>query len=133
MRTPCTFLRMTRARAFLEPAEQAILSGIAALADSNPFLAERVESERQALGSTFKKTTTTWHADAALDGLNPNVALLAALFDELAPKLRDRLANGARAERRELAQYEALAVYLLFHRCEAHLYELIEAEAKSTA
>jgi DNA-binding NtrC family response regulator len=47
--------------------------------------------------------------------------------------LRDRLARGARADARDLAQYEQLVHYLLFARSADHLYELVDAGSRGTA
>jgi hypothetical protein len=123
---------MTRPR-FLDAPERAALAGIATLAEGNPFLPGRAEGERMALGPVFRPTDVTWHADAARDGDNPNVPLLAAVVERLAPSLRDRLARGAHADARELAQYEQLVHYVLFSRAADHLYELVDAGSRGTA
>jgi DNA-binding NtrC family response regulator len=116
---------------FVDDAERVVLDGIATLAQGNPFLPERVAGERKALGPAFVRTSVAWHADAALDGVDPNVPLLVGLVETLAPKLRDRLARGARVDARSLEHYEALVHYLLFCRCVDHLYELVDAGAKA--
>ncbi len=118
---------------FLSPSERGVVDGVAKLADANPFLPDRVASERQALGAAFVGTAVTWHADATRDGDNPNVPLLGRLVETMAPALRDRLARGARADARELAQYEQLVHYHLFSRAADHLYELTDAGSTGTA
>jgi transcriptional regulator with AAA-type ATPase domain len=118
---------------FLDAPGRMVLAGIAAIADGNPFLPGRAESERMALGPAFRPVDLTWHADAARDGDNPNVPLLGALVERLVPALRSRLASGARADARELAQYEQLVHYHLFSRAADHFYELVETGSRGTA
>jgi DNA-binding NtrC family response regulator len=118
---------------FLDAGERAVLDGVAAIAAGNPFLAERVAGEQRALGAAFRETDATWHADATRDGDNPNVPALAAAVERLAPRLRDRLARGVRAEPHELAQYEQLVHYRLFARSADHFYELVDAGSRGTA
>jgi transcriptional regulator with AAA-type ATPase domain len=114
---------------FLEPDEAAVLAAIAALAEGNPFLPERVESERIALRDGFVDAGAVWHAEAELSGLHPNLDKLRALVEGLAPVLRDRLAKGARATRDELVHYEGLIRHLLYMRYEAVWLELIRKAA----
>ena len=84
---------MTR---FVEDSEAAVLAAVATLADGNPFLPERVASERSALGGSFTGTSAVWHAEADLEGIHPNLPKLRALVEVLAPRLRERLVRGAR-------------------------------------
>ena len=119
---------------FLSDSETRTLEAFRALADGNPFLPERVEAERAALGDAFVETRRpVWHADAALDD-NPNVARLAERVEVMARELRGRLADGSRAAPDELRLYEALIRYLLFARNEEEFYQLIvdDEEGRST-
>ncbi|MGH7819705.1 MAG: sigma-54 factor interaction domain-containing protein, partial [Candidatus Binatia bacterium] len=111
---------------FLHPSERTQLEGVVALVESNPFLPERVEAERRVLGAEFRPRTIAWHADATLDGVNPNLAPTAEVAERLAPRLRDRLLAGARANEEELSLYESLVLYLLYSRYETELWKLIE-------
>jgi hypothetical protein len=116
---------------FLDDAQRTMLAGLSGVANGNPFLPERAEAERKALGPGFLGTAAAWHADAALDGLNPNLPRLADAAEALAATLRARLAAGARPDAGELAQYESLVHYVLFGRCADHFWELIDAGATS--
>ncbi len=111
---------------FLDP-ERNLLEAFHRLANANPFLPERVEAERAALGTDFVRVGATWHVEADLDGLNPNVPRLGALAEERAARLRERLAGGARATQRELALYQAFVFYLLYQRYEGEWRQLMEA------
>jgi len=115
---------------FLDDSEAAVLAAVAALAQGNPFLPERVASERAVLGGDFVDSGAVWHAETELSGLHPNLERLRAAVETLAPRLRDRLAEGARARREELVHYEGLVRHLLYMRYEACWLDLIRrAEA----
>jgi hypothetical protein len=117
---------------FMSDAEQRALRAFASLAHGNPFLPERVESERAALGRDFIQTSAVWHVDASLDGLNPNLPKLAERAEALAAALRRRLDSDARPTKEQLGLYEGLVYYLLFQRYEDHFYRLIEEPRAST-
>ena len=109
----------------IEDSERRLVEAIAALTDSNPFLPERVELERRALGRAFVEGKAVWHALANLDVVEPNVAALNEVVEKLAPRLRDRLAKGARPSEEDLLLYEAVARYFLFQRHDAEWWALI--------
>jgi transcriptional regulator with AAA-type ATPase domain len=115
---------------FLSDSERRVAGAVAALAIGNPFLPERIENERRALGRRFQRLTRIWHEGADIDALNPNVERLSELVEELAPRLRERLAAGARAGRAELEAYQGLVFYLLYYRSLPAFVERIE-QAKS--
>jgi len=112
---------------FASEPERRTLEAFAALADGNPFLPERVAAEERALGERFVAGDAVWHPDAQLDGLNPNLDGLSGASETLAARLRERLADGARARQEELLHYEALVRYVLFTRYQNDFYELILA------
>ncbi len=120
---------------FVSESEGRVLQAVAALADGNPFLPERAESERAALGDAWVDTGRVWHAEADLMRLQPNIPRLRALIDELVPELRRRLADGAQASRDELVHYEGAVRHLLYMRYEnAWLALVLKAEVgESTA
>ncbi|MGH0031142.1 MAG: sigma 54-interacting transcriptional regulator [Myxococcota bacterium] len=103
---------------FLSSDEAAVLAAVAALADGNPFLPERVAAEKSALDREFVASGEVWHAEAELSGLHPNLEKLQGLVEHFAPLLRERLAKGARAKREELVHYEGLVRHLLYMRYE---------------
>ncbi len=82
---------------FLNTDETAILAAVAALAEGNPFLPERVTSEQNALGEAFVDKGAVWHAESELAQLHPNLDKLQAVVEQFTPLLRDRLAKGASA------------------------------------
>src|SRR5262245_5193420 len=106
--------------------ERAVVGAIAALVDCNPFLPDRVELERRALGDAFVQAGTVWHAEGDIAAINPNGVRLRELVERLGTELRRRLAEGARATPAERADYQRLVLYLLFQRYEDDWYALIE-------
>jgi transcriptional regulator with AAA-type ATPase domain len=121
--------------AFLSHGEREVVSAVTALATGNPFLPERIENERRALGDRFRRVTAVWHEGANLDAGNPNVERLSELVEGLAPALRERLAGGARADAAELEDYQGLVFYLLYYRYLPVFAEQIERirKGRSTA
>jgi transcriptional regulator with AAA-type ATPase domain len=112
--------------ALVSDREREVLRALSDLAMGNPFLPERVESERQALGDDFQPVTPVWHEGGDLDAENPNVDRISALGERFAEELRARLVEGARASREELQEYEGLVFYLLYYRYLSVFYDLIE-------
>jgi len=108
--------------------ERAVVSAVAALADCNPFLPERVALERQALGDAFVDAPSVWHAEGEAAPLNPNAPRVRDLVERLGTELRGRLAAGASvgATPAELADYHGLVLYWLFQRYEDDWFALIE-------
>jgi len=111
--------------------DRTFVQAIAALVYANPFLPERIEGERAALGPEFVATGTLWHARADLDD-NPNLVRLSQRVETLAEGLRGRLAAGARAAPDELGLYEDLVLYLLFNRYQEQFYRLMEERGAAT-
>jgi hypothetical protein len=120
--------------AFLADGERGVVRALAALATENPFLPERVENERRALGDAFTPVTVVWHEGTDLVEANPNVARLGELVESLAPTLRERLAGGARPGAEDLRLYQGLVFYLLYYRTLAVFTALVQkgARAEST-
>jgi hypothetical protein len=114
---------------FLRPTERPVVRALARLADGNPFLPTRVADERAALGRAFVPTGVVWHAEATLEGLNPNLPKLAERAEALAATLRERLAGGAVAGAEALADYEALVRYVLYARYEPEFLKLVQRGA----
>ena len=107
---------------FLSDSERDFATALSHLACANPFLPERIEWERRALGGEHLPVDAVWHAGADPGGENPNEVRIAERAAALAEALRDRLAGGARAAPAELELYRDLAAYLLYYRYQARLH-----------
>ena len=117
---------------FLDGGDRAIAQAISRLAYCNPFLPERIECERAALGPAFVAGGTLWHATGEPDPM-PNVAALGKLSEALAGRLAARLTEGVRPSAEDLQLYEDVVVYLLFSRYEEELYRLLDDRRVATA
>ena len=97
--------------------DRQFLSAISGLVFANPFLRDRIEFERLALGSEFTaEPSGVWNKTVALDTERPNVVALNAKAEAIADKLRARLQAGADSSVRESGQYQNLVQYLLYYR-----------------
>lgn len=112
---------------------------IARLAHCNPFLTERIDHERAALGEDFDDSTSVWNVTQDWEGNRPNIGRLKSLTERLLVVARDRLLEtGGVAAPAELSLYEDLIAYLFYYRVQKPLEcfggePLIEPQAKVTA
>ena len=111
----------------LSDAERDFATAVSHLAYGNPFLPERIDWERRALGEEHLPFDSVWHSRHDLRGENPNEVRIAERSAALAEALRERLARGGRGTAEETDLYHDLAVYLLYYRYQARLYAAFEA------
>lgn len=100
----------------MQSEERRLLESLSALARCNPFLPERIERERDALGAAFEPRNAVW--SKSLDRDNPNVAKLVAIAEPVAQTLRKRFDEEERASFEDKRLYEELVYYLLYYRFE---------------
>jgi DNA-binding NtrC family response regulator len=113
---------------FLVAADRTLAEAISRLAYCNPFLPERIEYERQALGDAFVPGGTLWHATGNPEP-PPNVFALRERAEALGNRLAARLAENARTSTEDLQLYEDVVVYLLFAQYAEDFYGLIDERA----
>ena len=111
--------------AMFTASEHAAASAIARLAYANPFLPERIECEREALGADFVDAAPVWSIQPNAVEQNPNVGRLARRAADLVQHFRERTHDGARPSDDEAALYEDVALYVLYTRFEEDLWELV--------
>jgi hypothetical protein len=116
--------------ALLSEPERDFTTAVAHLIYVNPFLAERIEWERRALGAEFLPFDQVWHSRGDPGGENPNEARIAERATALAEVLRERLASGGRASAEELELYQDVVLYLLYYRYQARLYAVLVAAGR---
>ncbi len=114
---------------FKSDGERSFTRAIARISYANPFLPERIDSEREALGEDFVERGGVWHAEESQVG-NPNVARINERVEKMAERLRTRLASGARPNKKEAGLYQELIVYLLYNRYEGEFYQFIQKEPR---
>ncbi len=107
---------------FLTDAERDFAIAVSHLVYVNPFLPERIEWERRALGKEHLPFDTVWHSRGDLAGENPNEVRIAERSAALAEGLRERLKGGARARAEDLELYQDVVLYLLYYRYQARLF-----------
>ncbi len=112
---------------FLTGEEQQLLCVLSRLATCNPFLRERVELEREALGDDFEEGGPVWSKQVRLNRYNPNVTKLADRAEALLKPLCERLAKGATPTQEEVTLYEDLVNYILYYRYEEEFERAMEA------
>ena len=102
--------------ALFTQSERSFASAASSLGYCNPFLPERIEHERRALGSDFQETEAHWNVRVEMDGMPPNVERLIARTLALVNGCRGKLTAGVKASPQELDLYEDMVLLLLFHR-----------------
>jgi transcriptional regulator with AAA-type ATPase domain len=113
--------------ALLPKEDGRFVEALSRLATCNPFLPERIQLERDALGDAFRETSTVW--SKRLDRQNPNVVTLATRAEAIARKMRAALASGGKLSGEEARLYEDLVFYVLYYRFEEHLERAMSAPA----
>jgi hypothetical protein len=119
--------------ALMTPDEVRLARAVSTLTYANPFLPERLEAEQAALGDEFKARGTVWHAEPAPFDDNENLRAINRRVEELAERLRERLAGSGRARNEEVTLYEDLVLYLLYNRYLGELQRLIAERDAATA
>jgi len=102
--------------AILNVEDYRFLECVAAVSYANPFLAERIDFERQALGSDFDESQANWN----LLGDDPetqqiNTRKIAARAYTIVAGVQQRLKKGVAADRQELQLYEDTVLFLLYY------------------
>lgn len=111
----------------LNPADRRFLQTLSDLCYTNPFLPERMELERRALGEEFDERAPVWSKDEDLTDDRHNIVQLRARTEQLAKELREQLVAGVKASEVELRLYEDLVAYVVYDRYRLRLGELVEA------
>jgi len=112
--------------AFIRDSERDLVGAVAGLVDCNPFLPERLDLERRALGDVFVPNAAVWHAEGATAPRSENTIRLAPVVEQLGTALQQRLAAGAHPSAAELADYHRIVLYVLYQRYESDWLALIK-------
>ena len=89
---------------------------VSKIAFANPFLPERVEFEKEALGKKFDPDTRefwSWTLNDELD--RPNNLLLERMVGELTAKLREKISSADSVSPEDFQLYDDLALYELYY------------------
>ena len=101
----------------ISTSERRFLKATASLAYSNPFLPERIEWERAALGREYLQAEPVWSVSVAdPDADLPNIVRIYQKLEALIESLHERLAAGSGLHADDLAAYEDSVHSLLYQR-----------------
>ncbi len=98
--------------------EWRVAEAIAGIGYVNPFLPERIELEKQALGKDFVRFEPflQYRSDCSMSDMFPNVSALRERSGQLLVKMLEKLRAQEPAAERELEVYENLVLYQLYER-----------------
>lgn len=119
--SPTTSLFRTSDRSFVQ--------AVSTLTYVNPFLRDRDEAERRALGDAYDDSQPPWVLTPSTRDADPNVAAITSRTEEVAARARERLAGGVTTSDADLGLYEDLALFDVYHRHRDDLIDAIEAGA----
>jgi transcriptional regulator with AAA-type ATPase domain len=111
-------------------AQHQFAQAVADLSYCNPFLPERIQLERAALGEAFEETSSVWSKHVEWQQERSNVARIDERTEQLVGQLQERIGQGAGASSAELDLYEDLVNYLLYQRYRRPLAVLIGESLK---
>src|ERR1022692_4200610 len=108
---------------FLTPQQRSFLTAVSQLVYANPFLPERVEFERAALGDAFVAGEPVW-SQHVHDPEQPraNVWRIVERLEALAEQLQARLGEGVEGRPADLVLYEDAVLHLLYQRYYRHFF-----------
>ena len=112
--------------AFLNSNERGFLRAVSNLGYGNPFLPERIQYEREALGRDFREAEPVWSMRVHdPDRPHDNILKIMERVETVVRTLRDRLAPGTTAAREDVVLYEDAALFMLYHGYRDHFSEAI--------
>lgn len=120
--------------AFLSSQERAFLGAVSNLAYCNPFLPERVDLERAALGKEFVEGEPVWSLPVEEpERPRANVWKVVAHLEKLCSAVRHKLRTPAGARNEDLVLYEDAILHLLYQRYYPRFFEAGFGEVDSAA
>jgi len=112
--------------AILNPSERGFLRAVSKLGYCNPFLPERIEYEREVLGSDFREAEPVWSMRVDdPDSPHNNVLKITERVETTVGRLRESLARGASAPDQDVELYQDACLFLLYHRYHDQLTEAV--------
>ena len=118
--------------ALFSPADRRTAKVISTLVYTNPFLPERIQLEREALGDAFDESDPDWNLQPGADE-HPNVTRICARAERILEGAYRRLKSGSAASEEERRIYEDLLVFVLYYRYHGGLDEAISTPSSRTS
>ncbi|MDX2187565.1 MAG: sigma 54-interacting transcriptional regulator [Opitutaceae bacterium] len=97
------------------PEEREFAEAMAVVNAANPFLPERIEAERRALGSRFTEKEADWNLRPPAPTAHPNVMAMIERCGLVWRRVASALKQGRQVTAHERALYEEVAGYWLYH------------------
>lgn len=124
---------MNQTKSVVSEADRAFLQAVSKLAYCNPFLPERIDHERAALGDEFVNAEPVWSMKVDdPDRPHINLVSISGRLKTVCDSLRALFGSGAVVTERDLELYEVGVLFLLYRRYEESFHAAIvtELEAK---
>ena len=96
------------------PAEREFATAVQRVSAANPFLPERIATERTALGADFEEREADWNTRAPAAHPSPNHAKLLRRCGEVVERLRANWPKGGQVAKADVELYEALVGFWLY-------------------
>lgn len=135
----CTSLGGQSRFSILGLEDRQVLSCAASMAYINPFLPERIEWERKALGSEFIEEDSMWNLLVSHSKSRRNVDRVVERLSGILPLLTTPIASWSRCESEQTSkqldereQYAAATLFYLYHRYLDQFWDLIEDAHETT-
>lgn len=101
--------------AWLRGRERRFLEAVSGLCFCNPFLPERIDWERRALGRDFNEPSDVWSRHPGEDATRPNVLRLREQVRQMAQTLRQRSLAGDRGDQADQAERQLYVDLVAYH------------------
>ena len=105
--------------------QRRFVQAVSGITHANPFLPQRIEYERQALGQRFEERASDWNVNWESAGSHPNITRLLRLAGDTLDAARDKLLAGVSPRDDELQLYEDLTFFVLYHEYREHNDETV--------
>jgi hypothetical protein len=107
--------------------DRRFLDALSRVAYCNPFLPDRIELERAALGNEFQpEESVVWSRRNDVEESRPNVNRLATRASDVVNRARDAVSAGRPADEAELLLYEDAALYVLYDQFRSDLKKALQ-------
>jgi DNA-binding NtrC family response regulator len=114
-------------KALFEPADRVFATAVRRMTASNPFLPERIATEREALGAEFQEGEAHWNTRKPTVAANPNTERLTSRCADLVHRAQASWPKDGRAQGDDLELYEAVAGFWLYQTYAARFDAVIVA------
>jgi DNA-binding NtrC family response regulator len=118
---------MSKSDSLFSPAERSFADAVKRMTACNPFLPERIDAERAALGDAFEEHGADWNMRPPTAQTNRNHDVLAERCSEVVDRVRAVWPKDGRVSRDDLARYEATVDYWIYQTYAARFDALILA------